>query len=795
MPPLTIQQAYDQAVKFHQAGRLKEAEPLYRQILEKVPNQPDALHMLGVLSHQQGKHQIAAEMINRAIGANPNVASYHSNMGLALVTLNQKDQAIVAYQRALRLNPNYPEALNNLGIVYYSRQQFDQAISNYERALALRPDYLDALHNLGDALTASGKPQKAIECYRKAIASRPDWPDAYNNLGNACLAAGQVEAAIAAYRQALALNPNFPGAYINLGNAFLSQGKTREAIEFHRKAVALDPKKPEGHYNLGLALQKAGQIKDAIASVRKAIELRSDFSDFHTHLGDMLYINGEIDQSIEAFRKAMTLDPDEGVSYYNLGNALYGKGMLHESINQFRQSIALAPDFTMALNNLGNALKDCGQLDEALVCYRRATQLEPENPFSHRNQVYALVFHPDYNAQTILTEHQAWNDQHAKTVRQFIKPFENDPDPNRRIKIGYVSPDFREHVIGQNLLPLILNHDKKQFEVFLYHTLPHPDAVSGQFEAAADHWKSLLNLDDAQAAELIHADQLDILVDLALHLAGNRIPIFARKPAPIQVTFGGYPGGTGLETMDYRLSDPYLDPPEFDGHYVEKTVRLPHSFWCYDPVAMGVANDPPINELPALKNGFITFGCLNNFSKVNDGVLVRWAKVLAAVPDSRLLLMAPPGASRQRVTATLGECGIDASRIDFVDRQSRRKYFHEYHRIDIGLDTLPYNGHTTSLDSLWMGVPVVTLLGNTVVGRAGWSQMCNLKLQELAAKTDEEFVQIAVDLANDLPRLAKLRSGLRDIMLQSALTDSKGFARDIEAALRRMWQTWCNQQK
>ena len=295
---------------------------------------------------------------------------------------------------------------------------------------------------------------------------------------------------------------------------------------------------------------------------------------------------------------------------------------------------------------------------------------------------------------------------------------------------------------------------------------------------------------------MIRADGIDVLVDLTLHMAGNRLLVFARKPAPVQVTFAGYPGGTGLEAMDYRLSDPHLDPPGVsDRDYREKTIRLPHSFWCYDPEAMnfGLSSEPEVSALPVLKSGEVTFGSLVNFGKVNGQVLRLWAEVLKNVAGSRLLLLAPEGSHRATTLELLGREGIAPSRVAFASRQPREAYLRLYDRIDIGLDTFPYNGHTTSLDALWMGVPVVTLVGKTVVGRAGLSQLTNLGLTEFVARTREEFVEIATRLAADHQWLAELRAGLRSRIRNSPLADAASFSRAVEDAYRKMWSDRCTQ--
>jgi predicted O-linked N-acetylglucosamine transferase (SPINDLY family) len=356
------------------------------------------------------------------------------------------------------------------------------------------------------------------------------------------------------------------------------------------------------------------------------------------------------------------------------------------------------------------------------------------------------------------------------------------------LRIGYVSPNFREHCQSLFTLPLFSKHDHERFEIICYAGFQIADETTQRLRGMVDGWRDTARMDDAAVAELVREDGIDILVDLTMHMTNGRPMLFARKPAPVQVAWLAYPGTTGLAAIDYRLTDPHLDPAgEQDDHYAEKSWRLPDTFWCYDP---GSA-EPAVNDLPALTRGVVTFGCLNNFCKVSDRALALWGAVLAAVPKSRLVLLAPAGAARQRVLATLAGCGIESGRIEFVGRQPRGAYLRTYHQIDIGLDTVPYNGHTTSLDCYFMGVPVVTLVGRTVVGRAGLSQLTNLGLSELVGRTEGDFVRIAVDLAGDLPRLAQLRAGLRDRMRRSPLMDAARFARGVEAAYREMWRRWC----
>jgi predicted O-linked N-acetylglucosamine transferase (SPINDLY family) len=417
--------------------------------------------------------------------------------------------------------------------------------------------------------------------------------------------------------------------------------------------------------------------------------------------------------------------------------------------------------------------------------------LRPEDPEAHSDLVFISHFDPECNAQAIGEAHRLWARRHAEPLKKHIQPHANGRNPERRLRIGYVSPDFRDHVVGRNLLPLFRHADRQQFEITCYSQVLRPDATTAQFQQHGDGWRNIIDRSDEQLAAMVRQDQIDILVDLALHSAGNRLLAFARKPAPVQVTFAGYPSTTGLDTIDYRLSDPYMDPEGNDASvYSEQTIRLPHSFWCYDPLD---CREIPVNPLPASQNGLVTFGCLNNFGKINDQVLSTWAKVLSQVERSRLLLLSGEGSHRQHTLDLLSKAGVSPDRVEFVTHQPRQKYLELYHRIDLGLDSFPYNGHTTSLDSFWMGVPVITLVGQAPVARAGWSQLSNLGLPELAGKTPEEFVSIAVALAKDQPRLQELRQTLRQRMEQSPLMDAPGFARGIEAAYRQMWQRWCAQ--
>jgi predicted O-linked N-acetylglucosamine transferase (SPINDLY family) len=437
-------------------------------------------------------------------------------------------------------------------------------------------------------------------------------------------------------------------------------------------------------------------------------------------------------------------------------------------------------------DNLGSVLKDVGEIDAAIDCFRASLALNPDNPATHSNLVYSLSFQ-SARPEPVLAECRRWNERFAAPLRLGTS-HANVRTPERRLRIGYVSADFRDHCQSLFTLPLLSRHDHRSFEIVCYSSVARPDDTTRRIAALADTWREVRPFRDEQLAQVIRDDRIDILVDLTMHMAHGRPLVFARKPAPLQVAWLAYPGTTGLAAMDYRLSDPRLDPASDAAHYTETTLCLPDAFWCYDPLT----TEPPVNELPALERGYVTFGCLNNPCKLTDATLRLWGSVLKALPGSRLQLMAPPGRARQRLAERLAAHAVGAERVDFVPHRIRAEYLRSYHGIDVALDTFPYNGHTTSLDAYWMGVPTVSRVGDTCVGRGGLSQAFQLDLARLAAETDAGFSEVAIELATDLPALAVLRRQLRGRLEGSRLMDAARFAGSVETAYRAIWRDYCS---
>jgi predicted O-linked N-acetylglucosamine transferase (SPINDLY family) len=853
----TISESLVIAIRHHQAGRVEAAEQIYRQVLQAEPNQADAIHLLGLLAHQAGKHAIAAQYIEQAIRLNGNTAIFHNNLGGAYHALHRNadavacfrravelkpdyavayynlgnawkdlgkwEEAVACYRRSLELKPNYAEAHNNLGNAYKEQGKLEEAAACCHRALELKPDYAEAHNNLGNARKCQGNLDEAIACYRRALELKPDYAEAHNNLGNAWKDQGQLDDAVACYRRAVELKPDYAVACFNLGNALRDQGTPDEAVACYRRALELKPDFAEAHSNLGNVCKDQGNFDEAITCFRRTLELKLDDAEAHNNLGNAWREKGKFDEAAACYRRAIDLQPGhpqacynlgnllrdqgnlaEAARYYrlavqklgfadahnNLGNVLRDQGQLDEAVACYHRALELKPDFAMAQSNLGIALKDQGKLEEAIACFRRALELKSDYAVTHSNLLYTQVFCPGYDPQTLADEYRRWDQRHAAPLAKFIQPHRNDRSADRRLRIGYVSPDFRAHPVGRFVLPLLEQHDHANFEIVCYASIRVPDAITDRCRAHADVWRDMHGKSDAQVADTIREDRVDILVDLTMHMGNNRLLVFARKPAPVQVTYLAYCDTTGLGTMDYRLTDPYLDPPgQPTALYCEQSVYLPETYWCYQPAIEA----PPAQALPALKAGRINFGCLNNFCKVNPLVLDAWSRLLQAVPQSRLILHAQPGSHRDRVRTFLAQQGIAAERLLFIGLLPMVEYFGVYQQIDVALDPFPYGGGTTTCDALWMGVPVVSLAGQTAVGRGGLSIASNLGLPELVAHNSAQYVRVAAELAQDLPRLAALRADLRKRMQASPLMDAPRFARNVEAAYRRMWRQWCPQ--
>ncbi|MBI4184062.1 MAG: tetratricopeptide repeat protein [Proteobacteria bacterium] len=671
-------------------------------------------------------------------------------------------------------------------LAHHRAGRLGEAERGYRTLLAKAPRHADGLHMRGVLALQTGAPEEAERLIRRALALAPGLAGAKANLGLVLRAQGRLTEALALLEAAHAENPEDAGTLNNLGVVLRESGAPGRARELFARALARDPDSAGAHHNLGTALHALGRIDEATAEYAEAIRLKPGHAAAHDHLGVALQALGRHGDAIAHHERALALDPGSAEAESNLGLAHLALGRLGEAERAFRAALARDAAFAPALNNLGSALKDQGRIEEALAAYQAALKARPRYRAAHSNLLYALTFAPGLDPAAVAEEHRAFGRTWGRGAR--AADFASRRDPERRLRLGYVSPDFREHSVAAFIEPALAAHDRDRFEVACYANVARPDATSARLKAVAGRWVDIVGLGDEEAAARIRADGIDLLVDLAGHTGENRLGLFALRPAPVQATWIGYPNTTGLAAIGWRITDAIADPPGArDTLYSERLVRLPGCFLCYRP--------PAAAPEPARAPGPFAFGSFNHLAKLNPRVIAAWAEILRRVPAARLVLKARSLAdaeTRARVLAAFAQAGVAAERIALhAWIGDPAGHLGLYREVDVALDPFPYNGTTTTCEALWMGVPVVTLAGEAHAGRVGASLLSAAGLPELIAGTADAYVERAVALAADRGRLARLRDGLRRRLAASALTDANAHTRALEAAYREMWRAWC----
>jgi predicted O-linked N-acetylglucosamine transferase (SPINDLY family) len=662
-----------------------------------------------------------------------------------------------------------------------------QAENLYKQVLAINPRHADTLHLLGVISYQTGRPEPAIGLIRQAIAIDRKKGPYHNNLGRALEMLGQLDAAATAYRKAIELKPDYVIAYDNLGGALWQLGQPADAARAYRKSLDLKPGRPDICNRLGLSLGMSGRMDDAIACFRNGLALAPGDIALHNNLGNALRALGHFDEAASHFRKALELAPASGETYSNLGVLLIERGQLEQAEACLRRALDLKPDYAEAYRNLGNVLHKQEQFDDAIACYQKSLVLQPD---VHGTSTLLTWLH--------YSQHHS-DDDILAVARNFAaqverpqppRAFTNRPSPNRRLRVGYVSADFRTHPVGFFLERVLKAHDPAQVEIFCYSNTDFSDEVTERLQQAAHHWRGIAGTSDQDAAEMIADDVIDILVDLAGHTDNNRLSLFARRPAPVQVTWLGFYGTTGLSRIDYILTDNFVAPADEVSRFTEQPWRLPGCYLCYSPHPF----DIPVGPFPSIANGFVTFGSFNKRLKISDETIAVWAKILHQVNGSRLFLKNTSMAeadSRARLTARFAALGIAADRLTLEGHSPVAEALAAYNRVDIALDPFPFGGGTTTADTVWMGVPLVALKGARWVGRMSQSILAALGLQEWVAENTDDYVALACRLAADIPNRPDLREALRTRVENSAFCDGASFTRDLEEAYRGMWRRWC----
>jgi len=608
--------------------------------------------------------------------------------------------------------------------------------------------------------------------------------------GNLLYGDGDQAAAAECYHRALQIDPGLTGATYNLGCALDALAGPAQALPHFQAAASRRPDWWQARSSLGFALARIGRMAEAAAELTAAAGLNPGDAGLRNNLGLALSALGRGEEAHASFLEAIRLDPSYPEPHNNLATLFERYGRTSESIFSCQEALRLRPDYAEAHHSLANAFKSQGRHEEALAHYREALRLKPDYPEAHSALLFTLCYPAALPPEQLFAEHAAFGAAHCFPAL----PHDNDPEPGRTLRIGYCSADFRDHAVARFIEPVLRHHDRGRFVVTCYSNVSVPDATSTRLTGLADRFVNLAGMPDHEAAALIRRDRIDILVDLSGHTAGNRLTLFARKPAPIQVTWLGYPQTTGLEAMDYRFTDAVSDPPgASERFHSERLLRLPAGFSCFAPPAEA----PPVGALPALSRGAVSFGSFNNPAKITPETVALWAGALRLVPGSRMLVkgyaLADPG-SRARLLGLFAAQGIEAGRLELRGNTAGyQEHLQLYGAVDIALDSFPYNGTTTTCEALWMGVPVVTLAGGSHRSRVGASLLHRVGLSDLVAGVPEEFQGLAAALAQDLERLARLRGALRQQMADSPLTDGPGFTGHLETAYRSIWGTWCAQ--
>ncbi len=761
-----------QAVELHRAGRLAQAEAAYRSVLALQPGQTDASHNLGVVLRQLARHPEALPHLKSALEQAPGQGQFWLSYVDALIHVGQVDAARQVLQQGRERHGLAGQAVEALA-------------SRLGMAAA---GHADGQTGIRRVLDLFGQQRfSEIETYAQGyLARHPGEGFVWKVLGVACKRLGKDTEALVALQQAARLLPDDFEAHYNLGNAYYEAERFDEAEGCFRRALALNSDHAESRNNLGQTLVELGRYDQVPDLFRSALELKPDLLAARNNFGNLLLARREYGEAEAHYRQAVALDPNNAEAQCNLGVALYEQNRFDEAETHMRRARQLKSDYAKAHLNLGNLLQCRGELGAAEDCFRRAIACAPRYPGNYDSLLFTLNYDPDRSAEEIFAAYREFDERFGVPPRASWRAHGNDRNPARRLRIGYVSADFCRHVVRHFLEPLLAHHDKGAVEVFAYAEVRREDDITARFRTYADHWLSTIGLSDEALAERIRADGIDVLVDLAGHTAGNRLLVFARKPAPVSVSWLGYGYTTGLSAIDYLLTDEASCPSGCEHLFAETPWRLATPGYAYRaPEVMG-----EVSPLPALQRGQVTFGTLTRGVRINHRTIRVWAEILKRLPTARLVIDSghfKEATAQAALAARFAAHGIGAERLAIGCHSPP---WDVLRGMDIGLDCFPHNSGTTLFESLYMGVPFVTLAGRPSVGRLGSSILHGVGHPEWIAGSEEEYIEKAVALATDPPALAALRAGLRQEMQASPLMNETAFARRVEIAYRDMFGQW-----
>lgn len=773
---LRAQQQYEQAM------------PLYRHVVELLPEEGEAWANLGTVLQQNGELTAAVEAQLRALELDPGLNALHANVALALHALQRHEEAQQHYLAALALEPDNASLHSGLADVLCKRGAYADSVSACQAAIALAPDEANAYFTLASAQQCLNDYTAALASYDQLLALQPEHAEAWLNKAIALQQMGDYDSAVVHYERGLALRPDSASGYANMGVSLQHLGRMDEAKAAQLQALALEPELALAHTNLA-ALYYAGQDYDgAIRHAELALRSRPDFLPARRNLIASLQILGRDAEALEHCHIALADHPEQAELYFDLGNSQRELQDSDAAMQSYEQALALQPGYTDVLTNMIPLLLNEGRPEDAVTAARAALAHAPDSAMLHSNLLF-LLSHIYTDAEALFDEHCRFGDQFEAPLRDGWQRHPNNTDPDRRLRVGFVSGDFNVHALASFFEPVaILLAREPSLELYAFYNKTQEDTMTARLKSVFAHWHNITGVDDDAAEQLVRGLEIDILIDLSGHSAENRLPLFARRPAPVQATWLGYAGTTGLLGVDYYLSD-HLRMPEgrYDNQFTEHVVRMP----LCTPF-LPEAYSPPVHPLPALSRGYLTFGTFSRANKLSREVIALWARVLQALPTSRMLL---GGLGSGRVADTVlswfAAEGIAAERLDVRPRGNMRDYLQLHREIDVLLNPFPYTGATTLLHGLWMGVPTLTMTGPTVPSHGSAAFLEHLGLDAFVTADAELFVQRAVFLSENIAPLAAMRISMRDRYNASLVGRPEVAAAGLERAMRIMWQRWC----
>ena len=776
----------------HRVGRMAEAEAYYRRALERLPGHPDALHLAGLAAFQAGRAGSGLPDLAAAAAAAPLQAEFHADHALAAMTVGRTAEASVALRRALAADPANANAWSMFGLVGQGTGEYAASVNRLRRTATIEAHSSAAHAALGTLLAAAQDPVGAAKALDRALRLAPDSHEIRLQLAGLYQEMRRLDEAYRLYEEGVRYNPEAAELHNNQGNVLLAQGRSQAAAPVFRRAMALAPGLGEIHNNLGNALMSGPDRDGAGPSFRRALAAKPTMAEAGNGLGRWLHDRERYREAIEALRSALALKPDQGEFHSNLAASLRASGDFDGAVKHARSSVALAPAMAEGHNNTASAMLALGDSASAVVSFRRTLAIVPSVLEVHRNLLTSMLYVAGLSTTALFAEHRRFAAKFAPPSGAKIA-FANAPDGDRRLTIGYLSSDFRHHPIARNVWPWISGHDRNRFRVLAFADVQKPDHVTAQIEALADGWHSVMGLDDAEAARLIRREGVDILVILASHFDRNRGLVAAHQPAPVVVS--AHDGTTSaVPGMGYLIADLTAVPRHSAERFTERVIRVP-VFSIQRPIDGAPVVGPP----PVLTEGRITFGSFNNPSKITPATIRLWAGALKAVPNSRLMLKYRNALSsrllRERLFGLFRAEGVSPEQLVMASSAGEADpvggHLALYNHVDIALDTVPFNGSTTTFEALWMGVPVVTLLGNTMMSRWAASMLVRVGRPNWVATDEAGYVSRAVEWSADIDGLAHLRQTLREEVLMSRLCDGERAIANLERVYRALWRRWC----